>query len=129
MKAKPRQLADALVAATHGKSGAALDETVRGFLGWMREAGQLRHAREVMRAMDAAWKRRYGVARVAVESAHALPVKVQQAVDKLARGADVSFSVDPSLIGGARVRVDDLVLDNTVLGRAERLKQELLRTD
>jgi F-type H+-transporting ATPase subunit delta len=127
MKAKPKQLADALLAATEGKSGQALADTVRGFLEWMHGAGQLHRAREVMRAVDAAWKRRYGVARVAVESAHALPVKVQQAVDKLAKGADVSFSVDPSLIGGARMRVDDLVLDNTVLGRAERLEQELLR--
>lgn len=126
MKAKPKQLADALLAATEGKSGLALDETVRGFLEWMHGVGQLHRAREVMRAVDAAWKRRYGVARVAVESAHALPVKAQQAVDKLAKGADVSFAVDPSLIGGARVRVDDLVLDNTVLGRAERLKQQLM---
>lgn len=125
MKAKPRQLADALLAAAEGKSGSELDETVRGFLEWMRGTGQLHRAREVMRAVDAAWKRRYGVAKVTVESAHALPVKAQQAVDKLAKGADVSFSVDPSLIGGARVRVDDLVLDNTVLGRAESLKRKL----
>ena len=126
MKLKPKQLAAALLAATDGKDGKALTDAIHGFLQWMKDQGQLHRAKEVMRAMDAAWRQRYGVAKVAVESAHALPVKVQQAIDRLSKGADVSFSVNPSLIGGARVRVDDLVLDNTLLGRAERLKQVLM---
>ncbi|TAK03705.1 hypothetical protein EPO34_00900 [Patescibacteria group bacterium] len=126
MKANPKQLAATLLTAAEGKSGAALDETVYAFLEMMHGRGELHRTREVMRAVDTQWRKRYGVSRVSVESAHALPVKVQQAVDKLAKGADVFFSIDPSLIGGARVRVDDLVIDNTVLGRADRLKRQLM---
>jgi F0F1-type ATP synthase delta subunit len=49
-------------------------------------------------------------------------------VEKLANGADVSFSVKPELIAGARIRLDDRVIDNTLSGRAARLKQTLLET-
>ncbi|OGL66461.1 hypothetical protein A2856_02095 [Candidatus Uhrbacteria bacterium RIFCSPHIGHO2_01_FULL_63_20] len=126
MKLRTKQLSAALVAAAEGKEGKALDETVRAFLGWMKDNGHLSRIREVIRGVDAAWRERYGVSSVTVESAHPLSAKVKQAVTKLSKGADVAFVTNPALIGGARVRVDDRVIDNTVLGRANRLKQTLM---
>jgi len=37
----------------------------------------------------------------------------------------VAFQVDPSIMGGLVIRVDDQVLDNSVAGQLEELRQKL----
>lgn len=44
---------------------------------------------------------------------------------KLGSGATVSFKVDPSILGGLRVRVGDRILDGSVAGRLEELRQSV----
>jgi F-type H+-transporting ATPase subunit delta len=67
--------------------------------------------------------------RVAVEITTAADVDLAQkkvlleAIGKrLAREVDVSWSVDASLIGGAVIRADDLVIDASVSGELDRLR-------
>jgi len=40
-------------------------------------------------------------------------------------GLDCEFSVDPNLLGGVQVRVGDTVIDGTVAGRLEALREQL----
>jgi F-type H+-transporting ATPase subunit b len=49
----------------------------------------------------------------------------QEIVDKLGGAATVSFRVDPSILGGLIVRVGDRVVDGSVIGRLEDLRQNL----
>lgn len=44
---------------------------------------------------------------------------------KLGAGATVSFKVDPSILGGLRVRVGDRILDGSVAGKLEELRQSV----
>ena len=47
-------------------------------------------------------------------------------VSALAKGkVDANFSVDPSILGGVVVRLGSTVYDGSVLGRVERLREEL----
>jgi len=49
-------------------------------------------------------------------------------VAELAKGqVDASFRLDPSILGGVVVRIGSTVYDGSVLGRVERLKEELER--
>lgn len=128
MKLSAKQLATALVNATEGKQGAELAEATSGFVRLLAERGDLGRLNEIIRAVDAVWRERFGAASVSVESAAPLSEKLKAAVGKLANGADVSFSVNPALVAGARIRLDDRIIDNTLSGRAERLRQTLLET-
>jgi F-type H+-transporting ATPase subunit b len=73
-----------------------------------------------------------GLAGQAAEVTSALPLsdqeKEQVKIDVLARigpQAAVSFRVDPSILGGLVVRVGDKVLDGSVAGKLESLRQNL----
>jgi F-type H+-transporting ATPase subunit delta len=45
---------------------------------------------------------------------------------KLGRAVDVSWSVDESLLGGARIRAGDLIIDASVSGELDHLRHALI---
>lgn len=51
---------------------------------------------------------------------------VQSVRQRLAREVDVSWSIDPALVGGAVIRAGDLVIDGSVSGELGHLRQALL---
>jgi F-type H+-transporting ATPase subunit delta len=53
---------------------------------------------------------------------------VKTRVEELAGGrVELSSAVDPSLLGGLRVRIGDLQIDASVSGRLERLRARLVQ--
>jgi F-type H+-transporting ATPase subunit b len=49
----------------------------------------------------------------------------REVVGKLSGGATISFRVDPSIMGGLVIRVGDRILDGSVAGKLEGLRQSL----
>ena len=65
------------------------------------------------------------VSAVAVDQAVA--DKVAQALQKkLGRSVELTLEIDPSLIGGAIIRAEDLVIDGSVRTRLQRLAESLI---
>ncbi len=60
-----------------------------------------------------------------VTSALPLTTKEQDAVKKSVSAKEVSFKVDPSILGGLVIKVGDKVLDGSVAGKLEGLRQTL----
>jgi len=46
-------------------------------------------------------------------------------LSKLGDSATISFRVDPAILGGLVVRVGDRIVDGSVAGRLENLRQNL----
>ncbi len=120
------QLADTLLA------GLAKDASAEGsnFIKLLVENGRLKLLPEI----TAEFKRLLADAerRVAVEITTAAEVDAAQQkllagaiARRLAREVDVSWKVDASLIGGAVIRADDLVIDASVAGELDRLSNIL----
>lgn len=61
--------------------------------------------------------------RVHVEITAASDLKVSDAV--FGKNADVVIKKDPSLLGGVILKIDDLLVDNSVRGRLRRFKKAL----
>ena len=60
----------------------------------------------------------------AVEADEAIRGALAEAIARrLARKVNVSWSVDASLLGGALIRAGDTVIDGSVVGELERLRQ------
>jgi F-type H+-transporting ATPase subunit b len=75
---------------------------------------------------------RGGLAGSSAEVASALPLTAEEQdvvrreiVGKLGSGSTITFRVDPNLLGGLVVSVGDKVLDGSVLGGLEGLRQSL----
>ncbi len=109
------------------KEGKTLEESARVFLDWLNEQHELHRLPDVLRALDDVWKARFGSANVWVATAHPLSREARKALEHAARGATLTDTVDANLIGGARVRIDDRVVDGSLRGALTHLQDTLLQ--
>lgn len=125
MKTNARQYARAFVELTADLAGHELEDAVSAFVAYLQERHAMQTWRDIARQIDFVWRERYGVANVSVVSAHPLTIAAKAALEKASQGAEFASSVDPELIGGAIVRIDDRIVDASVSGHLQRLKTAL----
>jgi len=128
MAATPKQLAQAYVNATESCDGKELEEVSKQFVSYLKEHYLLGKTHAILAAIDYAWKERYGISQIKITTAYPLTKKSLQTLEKVARGASIETRVDPSIIGGARLQIDDRILDGSIQGHLTSLKQILLET-
>lgn len=106
---------------------------MRKFLGLMLNEGGLGDLDQVIAAVNQFARGGPRVTEAVVTSAIPLTAQEQTALrEKLTREAgggelDLSFAVDPDLIGGLVVRVGDRVLDASVASRLRQLRESILK--
>ncbi len=126
MKITARQYADALMASTDGKSGKVLESVVREFVASLAARQEMHRAREIMRAFDNAWRRKFGAGEVTLTTAYQPSKKL---LDELATAyphASIASKVKPELIGGAILQIDDRRFDGSVSGHLMKLHDQLV---
>lgn len=128
MPLSDQQLADVYVAACDGATKAQVKTIASAFVEELAARGWTHRWRNVARAIDASWKKRYGAANVVVVSAHPLSSSMRKSLEEAAPGADIIERVDERLMGGAVVRIDDRRIDASVAGALQRLKTCLEKT-
>ena len=128
MRLTAKQYATLAVDVLDGKSGKELEEAAHTFLLWIKERQDDHRLPDVLRAIDDVWKERFGVATVRITTAHPLTRDARKAIEDAARGAALVDSVDPDLIGGACIRMDDRILDGSIRGHLKALKISLMQS-
>lgn len=126
-KINAKKFAQVLVNAVEGKTKSETEKIVSEFIGYLSQNRLMSWWREIYRSIDGVWKTKYGVANVTISSAHPLSEKSRKALEKMAVGVDIVASVNSELIGGAIIRIDDRIIDGSVLGQLNNLKQTLVR--
>lgn len=126
MAMTPKQLATAYLKATESCEEKELEEISKQFVTYLKKHYLLGKTHAILAAIDQAWKEQYGVSQVKITTAYPLTKKSLQALEKAAHGASVETFVDPTLIGGARLQIDDRILDGSIQGQLSSLKQILL---
>lgn len=92
---------------------------------------ELELAPNIIAAFGREARKAEGIREVSVESAEDLSASRKEHLEKTfakALGAKVEmrWKTDPTLIAGAVIRYDDILLDASVKGRLDRLKQQLI---
>jgi F-type H+-transporting ATPase subunit delta len=95
------------------------------------DKGRIANLDAVKAEFDTLSREHKGIVAASATSAIALTseqIKTLEASLEQRTGKDIELttSVDPSLIGGILVRIGDTVLDGTVKGKLERLREQLL---
>lgn len=126
-KINAKKLATVLVEELEGKNQKESEKILHDFVEYLATRRLLSYWREIVRAIDGVWKTKYGVASVLICSASPLSEKTRKTLEKISCGAEIIETVDPELIGGAVVRVDDRIFDGSIAGALNNLKQSLIK--
>ena len=122
----PNQTAAQRAATLSGLAGDGVPSAVANLLAIMADNGRLSLLPEVAMLFDQLKQAVESTVAVHVTSAYPLSdAETQQLADtmqeKLARSITLTSETDPSLLGGALIRADDLVIDGSVRGRLNKL--------
>ena len=122
----PNQTAAQRAATLSGLVGDAVPSAVANLLAIMADNGRLSLLPEVAMLFDQLKQAVESTVAVHVTSAYPLSdAETQQLAEtmqeKLARSITLTSETDPSLLGGALIRADDLVIDGSVRGRLNKL--------
>ena len=122
----PNQTAAQRAATLSSLAGDAAPSAVANLLSIMADNGRLSLLPEVAMLFDQLKQAVESTVAVHVTSAYPLSdAETQQLADtmqeKLARSITLTSETDPSLLGGALIRADDLVIDGSVRGRLNKL--------
>jgi F-type H+-transporting ATPase subunit delta len=84
----------------------------------------------IRRVFDGLWAEENKLLPVTITSAIELDEKTVEQIGKqieeqTGRRVELSATVDPEVLGGLSMRVGNMILDNTVRGRLDRLKREV----
>lgn len=121
MKYTPKQYARALYELLAGSPVKDSNSVLRGFVNALRENNDLSRGEEIMSWFEKIYHEESGKPLFEVKVAEEKSEKILAQEIK----GDVRFKKDRGLVGGARIRVGDLMVDNTIKVRLERLRAAL----
>lgn len=112
-------------------AGDRLTEEMRSFVRVLIEADRVELLPEIRVLFESLRNEAEGVAKAMIETA--LPLSDAQLADitdalskRFGKRIEASTSINPALIGGARIAVGDTVIDGSVRGKLEAMKHALL---
>lgn len=113
-------------------AAAGEDKAAAGFLCVLLEAKRYYLLDECVREVSALADERQGIVRAKVQTAFALSQAQKKRVEEtLSRfsGRDVraEFETDPSLLGGLRAQMGDVLIDGSLKRQFEKLREELIK--
>ena len=121
MKITNKQLATQFIASVESCDPKDLEAASDVLVAWLAARGELKRFREIIRAIDHVWKEKHGVATLTIETAYPLPAAMRSILEKQTAGAEIRERVDASLIGGARIRIDEMLIDGSISGALKQL--------
>jgi F-type H+-transporting ATPase subunit delta len=108
------------------------DERFVNFLELLAERHRMPALFRIKREFDAMWADEHKLLPVTVTSAIELDESLVEEIgeriqEQTGRKVELSSNVDPDVLGGLMVRVGNMVLDDTVRNKLERLRKQVAR--
>jgi F-type H+-transporting ATPase subunit delta len=109
------------------------DERFENFLELLAERHRMPALFRIKREFDALWADEHKLLAVTVTSAVELDEGLAEDIAKriqeqTGRTVELSSNVDPDVLGGLMVRVGNMVLDDTVRNKLERLRKQVAKS-
>lgn len=131
MKISFKKYAIALYEATDGLKGRELDVAVKRFVDLLAKRGLIGRADKIIHEYEKYRRGQQGILSVKISTAQALSVEEEKNIKRRLGTAwdkeiELTTKVDPTLIGGAVLETDNLLLDGSVRRHLEQLRQKLV---
>lgn len=111
----------------------AAEDLSRSFVAYLERVGERENLEAVLRSLERIESGRDGVISVEATLAHPADGATRQALEAKAAGlfpdqrVELSYRIDPELIGGARFRSEEILYDASLSGELGELKKALMR--
>ncbi|MEK7648562.1 MAG: F0F1 ATP synthase subunit delta [Patescibacteria group bacterium] len=133
MKIAPQRYAESLLALAKGKTHQQIDTMIHEFVSFLARQGLLRTAGAVARSLRDVTSRLEGSVRVTITTASQPTANEKKMFEEMihasyGKKSNISFTVDADLIGGFRVKAQDLVVDASDAGRLHALRRHLQKS-
>ena len=125
MKRHEKQFARTLIDALDGATMTQVQTTAQELVHELAQRSELYRIRGIIEAIEGAWSAKYAAATVTIETAHELTAALRKKLEALTPGAEIRERVRPEIIGGARLRIDETILDGSIEGHLAQLNVAL----
>ncbi|NBS67864.1 hypothetical protein EBT31_02980 [bacterium] len=101
-------------------------DAVKVFLKELERTGRLTDRAAFKRAVEKVGDEMFGPKTICLTTAHRIPDALKEKLAHTFPHAELKTVIDPRLIGGAVLSVNDRIIDSSVTGTLERMKRALL---
>lgn len=127
-KSSIKQYAKALYEATKDAPDAAIGGIVNNFLSILERDNKLKKIEYIIDEFTAYSKMAEGIMQIEVESARKLDAGAAEKIRKIfGAKSEIRETVNKKLIGGLRIKINDIILDASVKNQLNRLKNSLTK--
>jgi F0F1-type ATP synthase delta subunit len=125
MKKNEKQLARTFIEALDGATRPQVESAAEELVAMLAKQHEVHRVKGVIDAIEDGWREQYGAATVKIETAHPLSGALRKKLETIAPGAEIKEHVRTEIIGGARVRIDETIIDGSIEGHLAHLNQAL----
>lgn len=127
MKISPKQYAISLYEATKGASKDEAEKLIESFVKVLRFNNDLSKEKRIIEEYYAHCRKQKGIAKLRVRSSEKLsPAIVSGIVKHFAGQVEIEEEIDPGLIGGIAIEInDDTLIDGSVKKKLQDLKEAI----
>lgn len=123
MKKNEKQLAYAFVTSLDGATKPQVENAATELVAILASRNETHRMIGVIEAIETVWRELYGAATMTIQTAHPLTAGLRKKLEALAPGAEIREKVRPEIIGGAKLRIDETIIDGSIEGHLARLKR------
>lgn len=125
MKRNEKQLARTFVTTLEGATRPQVDGAATELVALLASRNEVHRVKSVIEAIETVWRETYGAGTVKIETAHPLTAALRKKLEALAPGAEIKENVRTEIIGGAKLRIDETIIDGSIEGHLAQLNQVL----
>lgn len=125
MKKGEKQLTRAFVAALDGATKVQVENAAAELIAILASRNEVHRVRGVIESIENVWRETYGAATVTIQTAHPLTTAFRKKLEDIAPGVQIKEKVRPEIIGGARLRIDETIIEGSIEGHLLHLNQAL----
>lgn len=124
MRYSPKQYAQALYESLKEVKDA--DLVFRNFYSILLRNNDLKLLSKIIEKIEEIDKEKRGVVEVKIASTKKIEPEIIEKLRKLIKNAEIQEEIDPSLIGGLKIQIGDLLIDGSIKAKLNKLRQSLI---
>lgn len=127
MKYKTRDLAALLLALVKDAPQKEIPNLVSKFVDYIKETHATALLPRILKTFDALWNREHGIKKALITVSKPMTKEEKQKVGAaFGEDTELEVAVEPEIIGGMKIMIDDLLIDASLKRRLEDLKQTII---